>query len=70
MIPGGAHAAFEPPIGGVEAVGKMGSLMGETDGFQQVDDLFPVIYADVPLVDHVVFMGQHPADAFRHVARN
>jgi hypothetical protein len=70
MIPGRPDTAFEPPVGRVKAVSKMGPQMGETGCLQQADDPLFMIYPDVPLVDLVLFVGQHPADAFRYVARN
>jgi hypothetical protein len=65
---GGAHEAFEPPVGGVDAVGVVMIEKAGAGPLQPVDQVFFAVDAHMALVGIEIIVGQGPADAFGQVA--
>ncbi len=63
--PIGPHQAFEPPIGGVEAVAEVGPQIERPQGLDFLDQPFFSIDPDMALVGVTIFIREEPADFFR-----
>ena len=67
---GRSQEAFEPPVGGMQAVGPVPVEKDNTAVFQQRSQRFGAVDADMALVGTVILLGQCPADFFREPARH